>query len=193
MEGVLISRAVNSPMHGNFEEERGMMKFSHLSVPALIAVLAAGCTEGQPGGPGVTQTTKPTTTERPATPPPTTTTPPSTVTTNKPVIGEADRTFSLDAPNLPTFLKQGEAKTVTISLSRGSNFDQDVTLELSGMPQGVTADPQKVMIKHGEDEASIKLQAADDAALGDFTINVTGHPATGADAKNEFKLKITEK
>lgn len=169
------------------------MKFLHPTWLALVAVLAAGCTEGQPGGPGVTQTTKPTTTERPATTPPTTTTPPSTVTTNKPIIGEADQTFRLDVPNLPTFLKQGEAKEVTIKLSRGSNFDQDVTLELSGMPQGVTADPPRLMIKHGDSEASVKFRAADDAALGDFTINVTGHPTTGADAKNEFKLKITEK
>lgn len=174
-----------------------MMKFSHWTWPALLAALAVGCADGQPGGPGVTQTTKPTTpptttTTPPATTPPTTTTP-STVTTNKPIIGEADQTFTVDVPDLPTFLNQGETKTVTISLDRGSNFDQDVTLELSGLPQGVTADPQRTMIKHGESEASIKLQAADDAALGDFTINVTGHPATGADAKSEFKLKITEK
>jgi hypothetical protein len=179
---------------GHSDEERGMMRFSHLSVPALIAVLAAGCTEGRPGGPGVTQTNKPTTTNPTTTTPPATTTPPSsTVTTNKPVIGNADQTFSLDAPNLPTSLKQGETETITIALSRGSNFDQDVTLELSGMPQGVTADPQKVMIKHGESEASVKLQAADDAALGDFTIKVNGHPATGPDAHSEFKLKINEK
>lgn len=170
------------------------MKFSYLSLPALIAVFAAGCADGQPGGPGVTQTTKPATTpDRPVTTPPTTTPPSSTVTTNKPVIGEADRTFSLDVPDLPTTLKQGETKSVTIGMSRGTDFDQDVMLELSGMPQGVTADPQRAMIKHGESEATVKIQAADDAALGDFTINVIGHPATGADAKSEFKLKITEK
>jgi hypothetical protein len=167
-----------------------MMKYLQLTLPVLIAAIAAGCSDSQPGGPGVTQT-KPATTP-PATSPPANT-PPSTVTTNKPIIGEADKTFRLDVPDLPTFLNQGETKTVTISLSRGTDFDQDVTLELSGMPQGVTADPPRAMIKHGEKEASFKFQAADDAALGDFTINVIGHPATGADAKSEFKLKISEK
>lgn len=176
------------------------MRNTCFALTALLAAIAAGCTDGQPGGPGVTQTPStntPPTTNRPVTTPPTTSTPgtntPSTVTTNKPLVGEADRTFSLDVPDLPTTLQQGETETIEISLSRGTDFDQDVTIELSGMPQGVTANPQRAMIKHGEREASIKIQAADDAALGDFTVNVIGHPATGPDAKSEFKLNITEK
>ena len=37
-----------------------------------------------------------------------------------------------------TTLKQGESKTVTVSIKRGTNFDQDVKLEVENVPQGVT-------------------------------------------------------
>src|SRR5262249_39649233 len=44
-------------------------------------------------------------------------------------LGQADNTFKLQAPGalgLPVDIKQGETKTVDISISRGKNFDQDV-------------------------------------------------------------------
>jgi len=142
-----------------------------------LFVAALGCNQGNPGGPGV----KPETT---------TTNPPTTV--NKPISGESDKTFTLSVPTLSTSIKQGETKDVTIGLSRGRNFDQDVTVELSGLPEGVTAEPANFQIKHDEKEATIKLHAGENAALGDFTVKVVGHPAQGADATNDLKLTVTE-
>jgi hypothetical protein len=46
---------------------------------------------------------------------------------------------------------------------------------------------------HRDMEAKINLKVADDAALGDFTVKVTGHPTSGADATNEFKMTGHEK
>jgi hypothetical protein len=57
----------------------------------------------------------------------------------------------------------------------------------------VTLDPASPVIKHGDTEAKITLKAADDAAVGDFTLKVTGHPTKGADAANEFKLTVDKK
>jgi hypothetical protein len=37
------------------------------------------------------------------------------------------------------------------------------------------------------------LKAAEDAALGTFTVKVTGHPKTGADATREFKFTVAKK
>ncbi len=156
------------------------MKSLHVGFVALALVALSGCTQGTPGGPGVSST--------PSTPGTSTTT-----TAQKPVIGDAEETFSLSVPVLSTNLKQGETKAAAISLSRGKNFDEDVTLKFADVPKGVTIDPADPVIKHGDAEVNITFQAADDAALGDFTIKVTGHPTKGADAKTEFKLNVAEK
>lgn len=113
--------------------------------------------------------------------------------TNKPLVGQGEETFSLKTPLLSTKIKQGETKTVNIDISRGKNFDQDVTLKLHDLPKGVTIDPASPVIKHGDKEAKLTVKAADDAALGDFTVKVTGHPAKGADAESEFKLTVDKK
>jgi uncharacterized membrane protein len=96
-------------------------------------------------------------------------------------------------PTLSTKLKKGESKVVNIAIDRGKNFDQDVTLRFDNLPQGVTIDPRSPMIKHGDKEATITVRAADDAAIGDFTINVTEHPATGIDATSELKITVEKK
>ncbi len=49
------------------------------------------------------------------------------------------------------------------------------------------------MIKNGETDAEITLTGAEDAALGDFDIKMTGHPAKGTDTSNEFKLSIVKR
>ncbi len=144
---------------------------------ALTVVIGVGCSESTPGGPG------------------TVTTPPQSTTTTalKPVLGPDENTFSLSVPVLSMHLKQGEAVSGTISLSRGKNFDEDVALTFSGLPQGVTMEPMNAIIRHGDAEAKVLFQASEDAALGDFTIKVMGHPTQGADAKSEFKLTVDEK
>jgi uncharacterized membrane protein len=142
--------------------------FAGLAVTA--AVLVTGCAEGTPGGPGAKE-----------------------VTANKPIVGQADNTFSLDVPKMSTTLKQGETKDLAIDVARGKNFSEDVELKFSGVPKGVTVDPARPVIMHSDKEAKITVKVADDAAVGDFTVKVTGHPTTGADAMNEFKITVTKK
>ena len=111
--------------------------------------------------------------------------------------GQADDTFNLSVPSstpyLSTSLKQGETKAVSISIKRGKNFDEDVTLQFADMPKGVTLDPASPVIKHGDTEAKLMVKAEDDAALGDFTVKVTGHPTKGTDSSNEFKITVAKK
>jgi uncharacterized membrane protein len=94
------------------------------------------------------------------------------------------------APTFSTKLKQGESKVVDIGIKRGKNFDEDVALKFDNMPQGVTLDPASPVIKHGDKETKITVKAANDAAVGDFTVKVTGHPTKGADATNDLKLTV---
>jgi len=194
------------------------MKYTFPLLMAAVLVMALGCNEGTPGGPGVkknasnastsssstttvetpsgSSTTKETTkveVEKPAT---TSETPKENTapagTDANPIAGDPENSFRLDAPNLATTIKQGETKVVTIGIARAKNFDQDVTLMFEGVPTGVTIEPAEPMIKHGEKEVKLNISAAADAAVNDFTIKIIGHPATGPDATNKFNLTVAK-
>lgn len=105
----------------------------------------------------------------------------------------AKYSFTLSTPSLSTSLKQGETQTVSIGIKRDKSFDQDVALTFGDMPTGVTLRPLSPVIKHGDAETQVTLTGADDAALGNFAIKVTGHPTKGADASNELKLTVAKK
>lgn len=147
---------------------------------AATLALTLGCNQSNPGGPGVTST--------PATPGTT-----NTTAAHKPMIGEAEETFKMNTPTLSTRVKQGESTTAKISISRGKNFDEDVALKFTDVPKGVTLTPVTPMIAKSDKEATIDVQAAADAAIGEFTVKVAGHPEKGADATTELKLTILEK
>jgi len=134
-----------------------------LCLSTLVAI--TGCNSGTPGGPGAA-------------------TPPAKNRTS------AENIFRLDVPNLATHIKQGETKTIAIGVKRNKNFDEDVSLRFSELPKGVTVTPASPTISHSEEEVKITVQAAADAALGDFTVKVIGHPTKGVDATNEFKVTI---
>jgi hypothetical protein len=115
------------------------------------------------------------------------------VTARAPMFGEGKNQFDLSTPTLATHLKQGETKEVKIGIKKGEGFDKDVTLKFSDVPKGVTIEPASPTVKHGDKEAVLNVKAADDAAVGDFTVHVTGHPTEGKDASDTFKLTISKK
>ena len=141
-----------------------------LLTTAMAMVACSGCGQATPGGPGVTN-------------------PPQ----KPPAYGEADKTFNLSVPHMSTILHQGEAKDVSIGIERGKNFEEDVTLKFANGPKGVTVASTNPVIMHGGTEAKVTLKATDDAALGDFTVKVTGHPTKGGDATNELKITVAKK
>jgi hypothetical protein len=139
--------------------------FAGFALMMLAAVI--GCGQGNPGGPGVDPK-------------------------NKPLVGTADDTFTLSPPLLSSSLKQGAQTDATIGITRGKNFDQDVSLAFGPLPTGVTLEPAAAVIKHGDADTKVTLKAAPDAALGDFTVKITGHPTKGPDATNELKLTVVK-
>jgi hypothetical protein len=161
-------------------------------------MVLAGCTEGTPGGPGATHPVTRISNKQADEPlPPKTTSEPArrvevtekrTETANR-----GDQTFTLSVPTFSTTLKQGEAKEMKIGTHRGKNFAEDVALHFTGLPKGVTIEPANPMIRASDKDASVTVKAADDAPLGDFTVKAVGHPTTGADAINEFKISIRKK
>ena len=144
----------------------------HIIAVLLLGALVAafGCNKSTSGGPGV-----------------------SLPDSEQATLGQTDDTFSLDTPMMSTKLAQGEAKAVTIGIKRGKNIDQDVTLMFSDLPNGVTIDPMDPVIMRSDMDAKVTVNAADDAALGDFAVKVMGHPTKGPDATAELNITVDEK
>lgn len=143
-----------------------MNKASKLLMAAAFIALC-GCNQSTPGGPG-------------------TTAPES----EQPMLGQADNTFTLDVPALATALEQGETEQTSISIDRGDNFAQDVTITFSDLPAGVSIMPNTPKIQKSEDKVEITVSATPTAAVGDYTVKVTGSPATGANAVAEMKITV---
>jgi hypothetical protein len=146
------------------------MKHLFADITIVALVVFAGCNQATPGGPGTTEGTA-----------------------NTPIVGEAKDMFNLNVPTTSTKLTQGGTKKLAISVARGKNFDEDVTLTFGGLPKGVTVEPASPVIRHGDTETKIALAVADNASPGDFTVKVTGHPTNGADTTNEFKIAVAKK
>jgi len=146
------------------------MKRLTVSLVVLSLAAFAGCgNKGQPGGPGAV-----------------------TDNSNR-AVGTADNAFALETPLMSTKIHQGETKEVTISMSRGKNFAQDVVIRFANVPQGITITPASPTLLNGDKETKVNISAADDAAVDDVKVEVVGHPATGPDAKSELKLTIAKK
>lgn len=105
-------------------------------------------------------------------------------------ITQQENSFSLSPPKLSSSVKQGEKQNVTIGISRGKGFDEDVVLSFGELPKGVTITPANPTIKHGDKDLTLALDAAKDAALGDHEIHITAKPSKGPEAKDSFKITV---
>jgi uncharacterized membrane protein len=147
---------------------------------ALALILPAccflGCNETHPGGPNATKPREEKTVGE--------------KTRDATGIGTSENTFKISLPTFETGIKQGEKKTVKISISRGKNFDQDVKLDFGKLPTGVSASPVMPTIKHGENDTEVNFEAAKDAAVGDHTVTVTAKPTEGASTTGEMKIGV---
>jgi uncharacterized membrane protein len=113
----------------------------------------------------------------------------------KPMIGEAEGSFSLSLPFESIEVIQGEETSVRIGINRGENFAEQVRIKVSDLPKGVTVDTsEEPVITQGSTGVELKLVAANDAALGDFTAKVTGHTASSSvDFSEEIKFTVSQK
>jgi uncharacterized membrane protein len=140
-----------------------------LSLAAAVVLGLAGCNRESPkGGPGADKANK--------------------------GAGASDKadSFTVKVPAGNTNVTQGEQKEITISVSRGDKFDQDVKLTFKA-PDGVTVTPESVTNKKGGEDAKITVKAADTATVGTTNIKVTGTPATGSAATVDLGIEIKKK
>jgi uncharacterized membrane protein len=112
-----------------------------------------------------------------------------------PAVG-GNNSFRLSGPPsvgnlLPSVtLKQGEKKEVTVSIHRGSEFKQNVKLEVKNPPKGLMVTPEKPALMAADKEAKVMIEAAKDAPLGTETVTVTGVPDSGPSADLKLEVKV---
>jgi len=118
---------------------------------------------------------------------------------NKSPEGGTPHTKSSFKLSLPTStpvkdIKQGDTSTFDASVDRGSEFKKDVKLSVTH-PDKIDVKLSKDVIKASEDtKFTITVTPAQDAALGEHVIKVTGTPEGGGDASTgEFKIKVIER
>lgn len=159
----------------------------------LLAVLAVGCAkESPPGGPGASKpsTTPPATPGAPGAPPTTTA---NGNHTDKHADRNADKnSFTVKVPGTDVDVKQGDTKDVTISISRGSDFKQAVTLKIEA-PAGITVAPAEVSLPPTDDKVKVKIEADAAAAPGPQAVKVTAIPETGDPTSETFTVQVNEK
>jgi len=171
------------------------MKTLAIGVCAFVMFAAFGCNKSTPDSSQANALAKKssqpvTTVKKPVVEKPTVEKP----LAEEPIAGEADRTFSLSVPFESVALTQGEENSVLIGINRGENFREEVAIEVSGLPEGVTLETKAPSIEHGSTDATLKFKASSDAALGDFTAKLTGRTASsGADFTKNFKMTVAKK
>jgi uncharacterized membrane protein len=98
--------------------------------------------------------------------------------------------FKISVPYFNTKVKQGEVKSVTVSLKRGEYFKQDVKLQIKAST-GISVDPTYVLVKASDQpDVQLRISAAKNSALGGYLVSVTGTPTTGEATSTEFNVKV---
>lgn len=101
-----------------------------------------------------------------------------------------DTGFRLDTPFFATDIKQGDRKTVTVSVKRDEFFKEDVRLEATAS-EGIDVEPDDVLVKASDSpDVQFQIRAPKDAAIGEYVVRVKGIPETGQSTSTEIKVKV---
>lgn len=105
----------------------------------------------------------------------------------------AGESFTLQAPAATTAVKQGDRRTVTLTLDRSRDFRQNVLLA-ADPPAGLTVELGNKTVNHGDTaEVSLTIAAAADAPVGEQVVRVTGKPDAGKVAVVDVKVRVDPK
>jgi hypothetical protein len=101
-------------------------------------------------------------------------------------------TFKVKVPEGTTGITQGENREVTVSVSRGSKFDQEVQVSFKA-PPGVEVTPMTATAKKGADDVKVTLHAKADAKVGKEDVVVVGTPHTGTPTSVNMTVEVKQK
>lgn len=151
----------------------------HWLLSCLLLVVAIGCGVNSPGGPGISDVPNVSGVSN------------TTTADYRPTLGVPEEAFSLVIPATSIRLNAGESARVAIGIKRGRNFQEDVTLSITGLPEGISVQPDTPVIKVSDPEATLNLHANADVPTGTHQITVIGHPSSGADARSETSVIVS--
>ena len=98
--------------------------------------------------------------------------------------------FKIAVPTFSTEIKQGQTQNVTVSLERGDYFKQDVKLKIEAT-KGIGIEPTSFIIKASEKpDVQLRIAAAQNAAIGEYSVSVRGIPKTGQSTSTSFTVKV---
>ncbi len=96
--------------------------------------------------------------------------------------------FSISVPE-PITIKQGASATVTLSITRGGSFKQDVRLDVTTV--GIDIWPSSVIVKASDKPtAPLQLSVPRDAAIGEYRVYIKGTPESGMPTASEFIVTV---
>lgn len=94
---------------------------------------------------------------------------------------------------LPAMIKPGDAESVKITIDRGKNFHRSVRLETKA-PDAVAATLDRNLVKDGESpDVNVRLRPKENAAPGDYKVQVTATPDNGSPTTLELTVKVVAK
>ena len=97
---------------------------------------------------------------------------------------------SLGSSIFATSIKQGDRKTVTVSVKRDEYFKQDVRLQATASP-GISVEPTNVLVRASDSpDVQLQITAPQDAAIGEYQVRVNATPETGQPTAMEIKVKV---
>lgn len=102
--------------------------------------------------------------------------------------------FQISAPSGASNIKQGATETFKVSLDRGSDFKDDVTLTFMA-PEGskLKIEPMSKTVKGSDDKTmSVTVTAAADSPLGKHNIKINGKPTTGSETNGSFDVEVVK-
>ena len=100
-------------------------------------------------------------------------------------------TFTVSPPTLPVSVKQGDKQTVTLTLNRGTGFQQTVNVTAQE-PKGIKVTFDKSTVKAADSkEVAMSVSADKDTPLGDAVIKVTAKPEAGAETTFDVKVTVS--
>jgi len=101
--------------------------------------------------------------------------------------------FSLSAPSTATTIKQGDTKTITLTMKPGSDFREAMTLKAEA-PEGITVEvtPNKLDATGSNADVNLRVNVGKSVASGNHTIRVTATPASGTAHTTEVRIHVTE-